>query len=50
MDKEIGKILIVDDEIEIVSLIKEYLTKKGFTVVSANSGEQAVSVYKKEKT
>lgn len=43
------KILVVDDEIEICRIIKTFLTKKGFEVLTADSGEKALAVLGKEK-
>ncbi len=44
-----GKILIVDDEPEICSLLSDFLAKKGFQVIVAISGQEAISLVKKEK-
>jgi len=43
------KILVVDDDPQICSLIKDFLTKKGFTVVVAYSGEEGLEKLKKER-
>jgi len=45
---ERAKILIVDDEPEIVSILKEFLSIKGFLVTGASSGEEALSILEKE--
>ncbi len=37
-----GKILVVDDEMEIVDLVRSYLTQAGFRVVAAYDGEDAL--------
>jgi two-component system, OmpR family, alkaline phosphatase synthesis response regulator PhoP len=37
-----GKILIADDEPDIVEIIRYNLTKEGYDVVSANNGEEAI--------
>ncbi len=37
-------ILVVDDEPEIVNTLKEFLTKRGFGVLTASDGSQAVEV------
>lgn len=42
-------ILVVDDEVRIVSLVKAYLTQAGFRVVTANDGRQALFVARQEK-
>ncbi len=43
------KILVVDDENETCALLERYLTKKGYQVFTALSGEDAVEIVKKEK-
>ena len=47
------KILVVDDESRMRKLVKDFLTKKGFQVLEAGDGEEAVSythldVYKRQ--
>lgn len=41
-----SKILIVDDEPDIVLILGEFLTEEGFTVFTANNGMQAVDKVK----
>ncbi len=43
------KILIVDDDEAISSLIKDFLTKKGYNAFTAKDGEEALEILKKEK-
>lgn len=43
------KILVVDDEQDIVELISYNLTKEGYTVCTANNGKEALEVAKAEK-
>lgn len=43
------KILVVDDEPEIVKLVRAYLERAGFSVVSAYDGQQALAVFRHEK-
>ena len=43
-----NKILIVDDESNIVELIRLYLENEGFTAVSARDGNEALSKFKSE--
>jgi len=43
------RILVVDDEVETCDLLKRYLTKKGFQVYTALSGEDAVNIVKEER-
>jgi diguanylate cyclase (GGDEF)-like protein len=44
--KEKLKILVVDDEEIIRTLLTEHLTDEGFNVVSAASGEEALAIYR----
>ena len=39
------KILVVDDESRMRKLVKDFLTKKGFTVIEARDGEEAVDKF-----
>ncbi|MBI5839829.1 MAG: response regulator transcription factor [Chloroflexi bacterium] len=43
------KILVVDDELEIVKLVRAYLERAGFAVVTANEGSQALAVFRHER-
>lgn len=43
------KILVVDDEPQILDLISSYLNKEGFQVVSAQDGETAIDLADREK-
>ncbi len=43
------KILVVDDKLELRTLIKSYLTQEGFDVVTANDGQEALYVARREK-
>lgn len=43
-----GKILVVDDEMEIVDLVRSYLNQAGFRVVAAYDGEDALIQFKLE--
>lgn len=43
-----AKILIVDDEEDIVELVSYNLAREGFTTISANSGEEALKQVKNE--
>jgi two-component system OmpR family response regulator len=42
------KILVVDDEIKILDLVKNYLTKEGFFVITAETGEMAWELFQRE--
>ncbi len=43
-----GKILIVDDEKKIVSLVRTYLEREGYQVVEAYDGRLALEAFKRE--
>ncbi len=43
------KILVVDDEIKIVKLVRAYLEQAGFSVVEANDGQTALIQARREK-
>ena len=47
-DKNI-KILLVDDEPDILEIISYNLTAQGYTVFTANNGQKAIEKAKKEK-
>jgi DNA-binding response OmpR family regulator len=48
-DHKKKKILVVDDDLAICSLIKDFLVNKGFKVVTASSGEEALEKFTIEK-
>ncbi len=43
------KILVVDDEPEIVKLVRAYLERAGFIVMTAYEGQQALAVFRHER-
>ena len=43
------KILVVDDEARMRKLVKDFLTIKGFSVIEAEDGENAVDIFFKQK-
>lgn len=43
------RILVVDDEVDILELIKVNLELEGFKVITAENGLQAIEILKKEK-
>lgn len=43
------KILIVDDEIHIVNILKFNLKKAGFDIITASNGEEALKILETEK-
>ena len=44
----VKKILVVDDEPEIVKLVRAYLQKAGYKVVTATDGQEALAVFRHE--
>lgn len=44
------KILIVDDELKMRILIKDFLRKEGFLTVEASNGENAVNIFLEDKS
>ena len=44
-----GTILLVDDEEMVLNMSAKMLTKLGYTVLKAKSGEEAIAVYKRNK-
>jgi len=42
------KILIVDDEVKILELVKETLENKGYQTVTANNGDRALKIFEKD--
>ncbi|WP_294147233.1 response regulator transcription factor [uncultured Clostridium sp.] len=46
---EILKVLVVDDEPRMRKLVKDFLTVKGFQVVEAGDGEEAIDVFFDQK-
>lgn len=45
----LNTILIVDDESKIVKLARDYLEKSGFRVISADAGDTALAMVRREK-
>ena len=43
------KILVVDDKLELRTLLKSYLSQEGFEVVTAGDGQEALFVARREK-
>jgi two-component system alkaline phosphatase synthesis response regulator PhoP len=43
------KILVVDDEVQIVKVLKAYLEQSGFQVIPAADGKAALTVFQREK-
>ena len=49
MDMDSLKVLVVDDEARMRKLVKDFLTIKGFSVIEAEDGENAVDIFFKQK-
>ncbi len=49
MDPAKSKILVVDDEPDIVDVLREFLARKGYDVLDALSGEEALNILDREK-
>ena len=43
------KILVVDDEARMRKLVKDFLSVKGFSVLEASNGEEAVDLFFEQK-
>jgi DNA-binding response OmpR family regulator len=43
------KILVVDDELDIVKVVRAYLERGGFRVITASDGQQALAAFRHEK-
>jgi len=43
------KVLVIDDDINICELLRLYLEKEGFSVISVNDGEAALTAFKAEE-
>lgn len=43
------KILVVDDELEIIKVVRAYLERAGFVVVTAREGHEALTVFRHER-
>ena len=43
------KILVVDDELDIVKVVRAYLEQSGFRVITASDGQQALAVFRYEQ-
>lgn len=44
------KILVVDDEGRMRKLVKDFLVKKGFLVLEAGDGAEAVDLFSRKRT
>jgi len=48
MNNYIKKVLVVDDEVKIIEVVKSYLECKDFIVLSAENGKQALNIFESE--
>jgi len=48
MSNSSKKILVVDDEVKIIEVVKSFLESKGFIVFSAENGRKALEVFNRE--
>ena len=48
MKQDVKKILVVDDEIKIIEVVKSFLEKKGYSVITAENGKQAIDIFERE--
>lgn len=49
MDLPVKKVLVVDDELQIVKVLRAYLEKAGFLVVTAADGPAALAVFRQSR-
>lgn len=49
MEKNLSKVLVVDDEQFICELLEEYLSLQGYLVLTSTNGEEALSIFKTQK-
>ena len=43
------KILVIDDESRMRKLVRDFLTKKGYAVLEAGNGEEAMEIFYEDK-
>jgi CheY-like chemotaxis protein len=43
-----GRVLIVDDEVQIRDMLREWLTRSGYDVADASDGKQAIDILRKK--
>lgn len=48
MKKNVKKILVVDDEVKILEVIKSFLESKAFVVFTAENGKEAFKIFEKQ--
>lgn len=48
MNNQFKKVLVVDDELKIIEVVKSFLESKGFTVYCAEKGKEALDIFDRE--
>nr|WP_320025406.1 response regulator transcription factor [uncultured Acetobacterium sp.] len=48
MNNHFKKVLVVDDELKIIEVVKSFLESKGFIVFAAENGKQALELFEQE--
>lgn len=48
MSSPVKKVLVVDDEVKIIEVVKSFLESKDFMVFTAENGKQALEIFEKE--
>jgi len=48
MDSNLKNVLVVDDEVKIIEVVKSFLESKGFNVFFAENGKRALSIFESE--
>ena len=49
MKKDAKKVLVVDDEVKILEVLRSFLESKGYEVFTAENGKQAFCIFETEK-
>ena len=42
------KVLVIDDDVKLVSMVKNYLERDGYQIIAAHDGEKGLKLYEKE--
>lgn len=48
-EEAMAKILVVDDELEVCDLFEDFFTQRGFEVITAKGGQEALAKVKEER-
>lgn len=49
MDDDVKRLVYIEDEIEMIDLVRLILGRKGFEVIGANGGKEGLEIVRKEK-